>query len=131
MRGMVTMHSGQHLEEDVLPILCKELQIGVAALKKEMSAGNDNIPAERFQAGWETMIDVLTITSSGKQEINRLHDADYYYTPKKSNLSSARTTELSAASVIGVKACVKSSRKNSNLRLKRLFLKNRLGSEPR
>ena len=35
-------------------------KIAVAALKKGMSAGADNIPAELVQAGGETMIDVLT-----------------------------------------------------------------------
>ena len=32
----------------------------MAALKKENSAGVDNIPAELVQAGGETIIDVLT-----------------------------------------------------------------------
>ena len=47
-------------EEDLQPILCEEVEIAVASLKKEKSAGADNIPAELVQAGGETMIDVLT-----------------------------------------------------------------------
>ena len=42
------------------PILCEEVEIAVASLKKGKSAGVDNIPAELVQAGGETMIDVLT-----------------------------------------------------------------------
>ena len=47
-------------EEDLQPILRKEVEIAVASLKKGKSAGVDNIPAELVQAGGETMIDVLT-----------------------------------------------------------------------
>ena len=47
-------------EEDLQPILCEEVEIAVASLKKGKSAGVDNIPAELVQAGGETMIDVLT-----------------------------------------------------------------------
>ena len=46
--------------EDLQPILRVEVEIAVASLKTEKSAGVDNIPAELIQAGWETMIDVLT-----------------------------------------------------------------------
>ena len=45
-------------EEDLQPILREEVEIAVASLKKGKSAGVDNIPAELFQAGGETMIDV-------------------------------------------------------------------------
>ena len=41
-------------------ILREEVEIAVASLKKGKSAGVDNIPANLFQAGGETMIDVLT-----------------------------------------------------------------------
>ena len=37
-------------------ILCKEAEIAVASLKKGKSAGADKIPAERVQAGGETII---------------------------------------------------------------------------
>ena len=47
-------------EEDLQPILREEVKIAVASLKKGKSAGVDNIPAERVQAGGETMIDILT-----------------------------------------------------------------------
>ena len=46
-------------EEDLQPILRKEVEIAVASLKKGKSAGVDNIPAELVQAGGETMKDVL------------------------------------------------------------------------
>ena len=45
-------------EEDLRPILREEVEIAVASLKKEKSAGVDNIPAELVQAGGETVIDV-------------------------------------------------------------------------
>ena len=47
-------------EEDLQPILHEDAEIAVASLKKGVSAGVDNIPAELVQAGRETMIDVLT-----------------------------------------------------------------------
>ena len=47
-------------EEDPQSILHEEVEIARASLKKGKSAGVDNIPAELFQAGGETMIDVLT-----------------------------------------------------------------------
>ena len=47
-------------EEDLQPILREEVEIEVASLKKDKSAGVDNIPAELVQAGGETMIDVFT-----------------------------------------------------------------------
>ena len=50
----------QPQEEDLPPILHEEVEIAVASLKKEKSAGVDNIPAELVQAGEETIIDVLT-----------------------------------------------------------------------
>ena len=49
----------QHLEEDLQPILCEGVEIEIAALKKEKSAGVYNIPAELVKAGGEYMIDVL------------------------------------------------------------------------
>ena len=54
------LDSSQPPEEDLQPILCEEVEIAVASLKKGKSAGVDNIPAELVQAGGETMIDVLT-----------------------------------------------------------------------
>ena len=47
-------------EENLQPIQREAVVIDVASLKKGTSAGFDNIPAERVQAGGETMIDVLT-----------------------------------------------------------------------
>ena len=47
-------------EEDLQPIIRKEVEIAVASLKKRKSAGVDNIPAELVQAGGKTMITVLT-----------------------------------------------------------------------
>ena len=54
------MDCNQPLEEDLQPIFRKEVEIAVTSLKKEKSAGVDNIPAELVQTGKETMIDVLT-----------------------------------------------------------------------
>ena len=47
-------------EEDLQSILREEVEIAVAPPKKGQSAVVDNIPAERVQAGGETMTDVLT-----------------------------------------------------------------------
>ena len=49
----------QPLEEDLHSILREEVELAVASLKTEKSAGVDNIPTELVQAGGETMIDVL------------------------------------------------------------------------
>ena len=96
-------------EEDLQPILREEVVIAVASLKKGKSAGVDNIPAELVQACGETMIDVLTEicyrswrtgewpTSWTQTLIITLQ--------KRANCSSARTTELSASSVIQAKSC--------------------------
>ena len=50
----------QPQEEDLQPILREEVEIVVASLKKGKSSWVDNIPAEFVQAGWATMVDVLT-----------------------------------------------------------------------
>ena len=54
------LYCSQPPEEDLQPILRKEVEIAVASVKKGKSAGVDNIPAELVQASWETMVDVLT-----------------------------------------------------------------------
>ena len=46
--------------EDDYPILPREVEAAVQSLKKEKSAGVDNIPAELVQAGGEDVITVLT-----------------------------------------------------------------------
>ena len=46
--------------EDDHPILCREVETAVQSLKKGMSAGVDNIPAELVQAGGEDVITALT-----------------------------------------------------------------------
>ena len=96
-------------EEDLQPILREEVEIAVASLKKGKSAGVDNIPAELIQAGGETMIDVLT------EICNKIWRTGEWPTPwtqsliitllKNGTCSSARTTELSASSVIQAKSC--------------------------
>ena len=51
--------------------MCEEAEIAVAALKKETSVGDDNIPAELVRAGGKTITDVLSLRSvirSEKQE---------------------------------------------------------------
>ena len=60
----------QHTEEALQPILREEAEIAVAIMKKEKSAGvdnipvksggADNIPTELVQAGGKNMIDALT-----------------------------------------------------------------------
>ena len=49
-------------QEDLQPVLSEEVEIAVAALKKEKTARVDNIPVELLEAGREAMIDVLTET---------------------------------------------------------------------
>ena len=44
--------------QDLQPILHKEVEIALAALKKGKSARADNIPAELVQVSGETIIDV-------------------------------------------------------------------------
>ena len=77
--------------------------------EKGKSAGVDNIPAELVPAGGETMIDVLT------EICNRIWRTGEWPTPwtqsliitllKRATYSSARTTELSASSVIQAESC--------------------------
>ena len=50
----------QPSDEALQPIICEEVEIAVASLKKGKSAGVDNIPSELVQAGGETMTNVLT-----------------------------------------------------------------------
>ena len=59
-RDNAVLDCSQPPEEDLQPILRKEVEIAVASLKEGKSAGVDNIPAELVHAGGETMIDVLT-----------------------------------------------------------------------
>ena len=95
------LDSSQPPEEDLQPVLCEGAEIAVASLKKGKSAGVDNIPAELVQAGGETMIDVLT------EICNRIWRTGDWPTPWTQSLicSSARSTELSASSVIRAKSC--------------------------
>ena len=95
-------------DEDLQPILRVEVESAVASLKKRKSGGVHNIPAEFFQAGGDTMIDVLT------EICNRIWRAGtlppwtlslIITLPKKGNLQLYRTTELSASSVIRAKLC--------------------------
>ena len=58
--GDNTVLDCSQLQEDLQPILREEVEITVAALKKEKSAGVDHTPAELVQAGGETMMGVLT-----------------------------------------------------------------------
>ena len=92
-------------EEDLQPILREEVEIAVTLLKKGKSAGVGNIPAELVQAGGETMIDLLT--ESGEQENGLLRGLSrrLLHCLKRATCSSARTTELSASSVIRAKSC--------------------------
>ena len=100
-------------EEDLQPILREEVEIAVASLKRGKSAGVENIQAELVQAGGETMIDVLTdiCKGSGEQENGLPHGLSRWllHSLKRATCSSARTTELSASSVIRAKSCWKSS----------------------
>ena len=115
-------------EEDLQPILRVEVETAVALHKKGKSAGVDNIPADIVQAGGETMIDVLTMICDRIWRIEewpRWTQSLIITLPKRASYSSARTTELSASSVIRAKSCCKSSLIGLNPKLK-----NRLGSEP-
>ena len=110
-------------EEDLQPILREEVEIAVASLKKGKSAGVDNIPAELVQAGGDTMIDVLTAIC------NRVWRTGEWPTPwtqsliitlpKRATCSFAKTTKLSASSVIRAKSCWKSSWIGLNPKLKK------------
>ena len=96
-------------DEDLQPILREEVEIAVASLKKGKSAGVDNIPAELVQAGGEIMIDVLTeicnrIWRTGEWLPHGLSHL-LLHSLKRATCSSARTTELSASSVIRAKSC--------------------------
>ena len=60
VKSRLGLHSDQHPEEDLQPILREEVEIAVAALKRGESAGVDNISAELVQAAGQTIIDVLS-----------------------------------------------------------------------
>ena len=49
------------VNKDSYPILREEVEAAVKSLKKDKSAGVDNIPSELVQAGGEAMIDMLLI----------------------------------------------------------------------
>ena len=70
----------QHLEEDLQPILREEVEIAVAPPKKGKSAGVDNIPAELVQAGWESLINVLT------EICNKIWKREEWPTPRTQSL---------------------------------------------
>ena len=53
---------------DLKPILHEEVEIAVAALKRGVSAGANNVPAELVQAGGETITEAGTVTRSGEQK---------------------------------------------------------------
>ena len=80
------------------PILRGEVEVAVQSLKKEKSAGVDNIPAELVQAGGDQdAITALTticdkIWQTGKWPAPWIQSL-VITLPKKGNLSSARTTE--------------------------------------
>ena len=89
-----------HIEDDY-PILRKEVETVVRSLKKEKSAGVDNIPAELVQAGGEDAITALTTICK------KIWQTGEWPTPltqslvitllKKETCSSVRTTERSAS----------------------------------
>ena len=110
-------------EEDLQPILREEVEIAVASLKKGKSVGVDNIPAELVQAGGETMIDVLTeiYNRIWRQENGLPHGLSRWllHSLKRATCSSARTSELSASSVIRAKPCWQSSWIGLNPKLKK------------
>ena len=96
-------------KEDLQPILREEVEIAVASVKNGKSTVGDNIPAELVQAGWETMIDILTeiynrIWRTGEWPAPWTQSL-FITLPKKATNSSARTTELSASLVIRAKPC--------------------------
>ena len=108
-RDNAVLDCSQPSEEDLQPILREEVEIAVASPKKGKSAGVDNIPAELVQAGGKIMIDVLTEICNW---IWRTEEWPIPWAqsliitlPKMATCSSARTTELSASSVIPAKSC--------------------------
>ena len=130
----IVLDCSQHPEEDLQPILREEVEIAVAALKKlkkGKSAGVDNIPAEIVQSGGEPMIDVLTkicdkIWKTGEWPTPWTQSL-IIILPKKGNLQLCQNYRT--ISLISHPSKVM-PRVDSNPKLKRLFLKNRLGSEP-
>ena len=84
------------------PNLGEEIEIAVASLEERKSASVDNIQAELVQAGGETMTDVMT------EICDRIWRTGEWLTPWTKSMitrlpktySSARTTELSALSLI-------------------------------
>ena len=59
-RDLIILDCPQIPDEEHHRILREEVETAVKAPKMWKSAGVDNIPAELFQAGGETMIDILT-----------------------------------------------------------------------
>ena len=95
--------------EDDHPILRREVEAAVQSLKKEKSAGVDNIPAELVKGGGEDVITALTticnkIWQTWKWPSPRTQSL-VVTLPKKATCSSARTTEQSASSVTQAKSC--------------------------
>ena len=88
-------------DEELQPILCEDVEIAVIALKRGRSAGVDNIPAKRIQAGGATMTDVFTETFN--RICRRVAIAStqslVITLPKRTTYRFARTTKLSASSV--------------------------------
>ena len=96
------------------PILRVAVEIAEASLKRGKPAGVDIIPAELVHAGRETMIDA--VTEIYKRDLAKRRMAyptdsvrSLLHSLKRATCSSARTTELSASSVIRAKSCGKSS----------------------
>ena len=83
--------------EDDHPILRREVEVAVQSLKKGKSAGVENIPAERVQAGGENVITALTtICNKIWQTGERLTPWTQFLLitlPERGNCSNARTTE--------------------------------------
>ena len=85
--------------EDDHPIHHKEVEAAVQSLKKEKSAGVDNIPAELVQAGGESVITALKticnkIWQTGEWQSCGPNPWSSHF-PKKATCSSARTTKRS------------------------------------
>ena len=81
------LKSPQTDTEDDHPILRREVEAAVHSLKKEKSAGVENIPAELVQAGGEDVITALTTIC------NKIWQKVSSHFQRKATFSSARTTE--------------------------------------
>ena len=86
-RDNAVLDGGQPPEEDLQPILCEEVEIAKASLRKGKSAGVDNIPEETCSS-WRGDYYLCFNRDLSEEMVNRrmaypLDSVADYYTPKK------------------------------------------------